>query len=132
MKIILFLFVTVSITIHADTRRVFLGEVRLAGLVPASLPTIGTKLELTDPEQAVLNPKGEPMGYLPVLFRPAIASMQRKGLSLHLEVQHLYVHPRPGNYIRVIVWADTKDLSLIDPLIYDIPIHSEEDLSDYE
>jgi len=131
-RIILFLALAVATSLTADTRRVFLGNIDLAGLVPQTLPTRGDRMVLESTEAPVLDEHHHPTGYLPVLFREPVARMLERGVAITLEVEYIYQTPRPGRFVRTTIWADTQDLSLIEPLIYHIPIHTEDDLSDYE
>lgn len=126
------LALSLSVTHSAETRRVFLGNIDLAGLVPHTLPARGEIITLTDTEHPVLDQHRKAVGYLPVLFRQPLEKMIARGIPIRLEVEHRYQTPRPGRFLRVTLWADTTDLSQIEPLIYHIPIHSEKDLSDYE
>lgn len=132
MKIILILVILCSLPLSAEIRRVYVGSVDLAGLVPDPLPDVGHQLVLPDPVQPAVDRTGRPIGYFPVLFRSAVTAMQAQGVRIHLEVDHAYVHPRPGKFLRVLVWAETSDLSLIEPLQYDFPIQPDHELSAYD
>ena len=126
------LFLISLLPVHAETHRVFLGEFDLAG--PAPLPRIIElpRLSLDTATFRVMSGPDTMVGFIPGPFQKAIQRMASQGLHLRVEATHRYLLPRNGRYLRVALWADTPDLSLIEPLIYHIPIHTEEDLADYE
>jgi hypothetical protein len=116
----------------AETYRVYVGEFDLSGDVPEVYfqHPVSPELQIRYPYTAVS--QGEVWGYIPGAFRKSIHQMQTHGVHLTLEPVHFYRVPRRSQYLRVALWAETSDLSLIEPLIYHIPIHTPEDLEDYE
>ena len=121
-----------TLSIQAETRRVYLGQMDLAGppTCPSSRPH--ELLEISGTDWSVQRSDGSSVGYVPALFRKAIRRMQAEQLTLILEVDHLYIPPGRGKHTRVTLWTDTRDLTKIQPLIYSIPIHSREDLGEHE
>jgi hypothetical protein len=107
----------------------FMGRIHLAGLVPDQPPPVGIELTLTSPEQPLTHSKEQPAGFIPAVYRDQINRMLTPDIRLYFRVEHLYLHPLPGKFMSVEVWAETTDPGQLVPLIYPTHLDREPELA---
>lgn len=106
----------------AEMRQYFLGTFQLAGMVPAKLPALGSRLSCQHTEQSLLDRSQVPAGFIPARFRGPIQGMLDRGLPLQFEVVALSPAPQPGYFLTVELWVITDRPEDLQPLIYALPV----------